>query len=120
MDELPQKTSDFFSNPRINAPILEFDKGKVIILFPRNAPVYYQYKIERYDYATHKTLYFGECIPSFTDDGLSENKNYVYSVTPYFNGKAGEKITLPTVTTKHGQRPSIADNEIVEKDWWKY
>ncbi len=115
---IPLKTSDFFSNPSIITPVLEYMDGKVIIRFDARLSKLYDYKIERYDYATHNTLYVGEYVEEFTDDSVLNNKNYIYSVTPIYNGKQGKKIVLPTVSTKAGKSPPVSDKEILEKEWW--
>ena len=115
---IPLKTSDYFSNPSIITPVLEYLDGKVVIKFDARLSKLYDYKIERYDYATHNTLYIGEFVEEFTDDSVLKNRNYIYSVTPMYNGKQGKKIVLPTVSTKSGKSPPTSDKEILEKEWW--
>ncbi len=117
---IPLKTSDLFSNPSIAPPSLRYQNGKVVITFDDRLSKLYRYKIERYDYATHNTLYVGEYIKQFTDENVLENKNYVYSVIPLFNDRQGKAIILPTVSTKAGEAPPTSDKEILEKDWWDY
>ena len=117
---IPLKTSDLFSNPSITPPSLRYQNGKVVITFDDRLSKLYRYKIERYDYATHNTLYVGEYIKQFTDENVLENKNYVYSVIPLFNDRQGKAIILPTVSTKAGEAPPTSDKEILEKDWWDY
>ena len=117
---IPLKTSDLFSNPTILPPDLHYENGKVIITFDKSLSKLYHYKIERYDYATHSTLYVGEYIEKFIDENVLKNKNYVYSVIPIYQGKQGKAIVLPTVSTKEGAKPWANDKEILEKDWWEY
>lgn len=117
---IPLKTSDLFSNPTIAMPHLQYENGKVVITFDDRLSKLYRYKIERYDYATHSTLYVGEYIEKFTDENVSKNKNYVYSVIPIYQDRQGKAIVLPTVSTKDGERPWASDQEILEKDWWDY
>ncbi len=117
---LPSKTSDYFTNPSIISPILQYKDGKVVICFDDNSPAFYQYKIERYDYATHNTLYFGKYIKEYTDERIEPNKNYVYTVTPIFQTRAGKPIVLPVVSTKRGESPPLNDGAILEKQWWEY
>lgn len=117
---IPLKTSDFFSNPTIDPPALQYENGNVVITFDDRLSKLYRFKIERYDYATHSTLYVGEYIQKFTDENVDKNKNYVYSVTPIYQDKQGKAIILPTVSTKEGERPWTSDKEILEKDWWDY
>lgn len=119
-DAIPLKTSDLFSNPAISPPHLQYENGKVVITFDDRLSKLYRYKIERYDYATHSTLYVGEYIKTFTDENVDENKNYVYSVIPIYGNRQGKVITLPTVSTKEGERPPISDRQILERDWWDY
>ena len=117
---IPLKTSDLFSNPTILPPSLHYENGKVVITFDDRLSKLYRYKIERYDYATHSTLYVGEYMQEFTDESVTENKNYVYSVIPIYKDKQGKAILLPTVSTKAGEKPSTSDRQILEKDWWDY
>ncbi len=117
---IPLKISDLFSNPTILPPDLVYENGKVVITFHDRLSKLYRYKIERYDYATHSTLYVGEYLETFIDDNVLENKNYVYFVTPIYQGKQGKRIVLPTVSTKAGELPWGIDKEILEKDWWDY
>lgn len=118
-EAIPQKTATFFSNPTINPPILRYTDGKVQILFDNNAPTFYDYKIERYDYATHNTVYQGGYLEIFTDDGVEKGKRYAYFVTPLYGTREGKKIALPIVSTKEGE--SLTNNEeILEKNWWNY
>ncbi len=117
---IPTKKSDFFSNPSIFRPTLTLENGKVEIVLDDRSPKLYSYRIDRYDYATHTTVYQGEYIPSFTDETVQDNKNYIYTVIPIYNGKEGIAITLPTVTTKPGANPIQNDEEILSKEWWEY
>ncbi|MBQ9728829.1 MAG: transglycosylase domain-containing protein [Clostridia bacterium] len=115
-DNLPLKKCDSFSNPSILTPHLQYENGSVTITFDKSLPNFYQYKIQRTDYVTHTTLYFGKFIERYVDRHLSENKNYVYTVTPYYKEIAGRPIVLPTVTTK--TFPSQDDDSVLKKDWW--
>lgn len=117
---IPTKKSDFFSNPSIIPPSLRFENGTVYIKFDKSLPSFYQYKIDRYDYATHTTLYLGEYIPEFCDDTLLNDKRYIYTVTPIYKDRFGEGIVLPAVNTKNGETFSTNDKEIAEKNWWEY
>lgn len=117
---IPTKKCDFFTHPSILQPLLQYKNGEVVITFDKTSPTFYRYKIERYDYATHSTLYAGEFLQTFKDKGVEKNKNYVYTVTPYYKDVAGEPIVLPSVSTKTGVSPSISDGEIIGKDWWDY
>lgn len=119
-DAIPLKTSDLFSNPTIVPPDLRYENGNVVITFDEKSSKLYRFKIERYDYTTHSTLYVGEYIKKFTDENVLKNKNYVYSVTPIYQGRQGKTIVLPTVSTREGERPWPSDQEILEKDWWDY
>lgn len=117
---IPTKKSDSFSNPSIIPPSLRFENGTVRITFDKSLPSFYQYKIDRYDYATHTTVYLGEYIPEFCDDTLLSDKRYIYTVTPIYKDRLGEEIVLPAVNTKNGETYSTNDQEIIEKNWWEY
>ncbi len=116
---VPTKKSSFFSKPTIISPHLEVENGKVIITLPENAPTIYQYKIERSDYQTNNTLYIGDYIHSYTDEHVEKDNRYIYTVTPIYQGRQGQTVTLPAVITKDGIY-SKNDKEIVEKNWWDY
>ncbi len=113
---IPLNKSISFSNPQISAPLLSLADGRVTITFDGGYPTYYTYKIDRYDYATHTTLYEGELPFAVVDDGLSPDANYVYTVTPYYRHHAGTPVVLPTVTTKGIKKEK---EETLPKDWWK-
>ena len=115
----PTKTSDLFTNPSIIPPILQFLDNQVVITFDKTCPRFYKYKIIRYDYATHTTVYCGEYLERFVDSKVEKNKNYIYTVTPIFNDTLGNTITLPAITTKIGEN-IIDDNKILDKPWWDY
>lgn len=119
---LPVQKSDKFTNPHIISPILRYEEGKVHITFP-DAPAFYEYIIDRYDYVTHTTVFSGKYQGDFTDGNLEKNKDYLYSVTPVFQGRKGTPIPLPTVTTKSDGDDLIPvlptpPPDIVDKDWW--
>ncbi len=116
---IPLNKSTSFSEPSILPPTLSLENGSVVIRFDKRSPSYYTYKVERSDYTTHTTLYEGKWIASVTDKGLSPNKNYAYTVTPYYQDRAGISVTLPTVTTKEGALTK-QDTDILSKEWWEY
>lgn len=117
---IPTKKSDSFTNPAIFTPELTFSDGTVRICFDKRCPSYYQYRIDRYDYATHNTVYFGAFTEYFTDADLPKNKSYVYTVTPLYKGNEGKSITLPSVSTKSDPPALEKKDEILEKNWWEY
>ncbi len=107
---IPLNKSTSYSNPHILSPKLTIENSIVSIRFGKGCPDYYKYKIDRYDYATHTTVYDGEYLPLFIDDKLMKNKNYLYTVTPYFGDRTGEPVPLPVVTTKA--------EKALPKEWW--
>lgn len=118
---VPTKKSNYFSNPSIFSPVLHFEDGKVTIAFDKRSPAFYEYKIEKYDYVTHSTVYFGKLPDVFVDTDIADNKTYIYTVIPVYNGKEGKRIILPAVTTKQGEEvDSGGDEKILNKEWWNY
>ncbi len=117
---IPLNKSVSFSNPSIPLPKLSLQNGKVTIAFDERCPRYYEYEISRYDYATHTTVYQGKFIPTFVDDGLEADKNYLYTVTPSYEARKGASIELPVVTTKTGESPPWSNEKILSKKWWEY
>jgi len=111
---LPAKKCDFFSNPSILAPSIEIVNNKAIITLNSQSQKFYRYKIDRYDYVTHNTVYFGPYLAKFTDDNLEENKHYVYTVTPFYENTKGISVTLPTIYTE------TKPDKIIQKEWWQY
>ncbi len=116
---IPLYKSTSFSNPAILPPTLSLENNRVSIHFDKHSPTYYQYRIERYDYVTHTTVYEGKLPCVFTDEKLSNNKSYVYTVIPLYNDIEGAPVILPTVTTKAGNL-SVNDDKILSKEWWDY
>jgi len=116
---IPLNKSTSFSVPTISAPTLSVAENTVSIHFDKSCPSYYQYKIERYDYVTHTTLYIGAFTSTFEDTALLPDKNYLYTVTPLFHGNAGTTISLPIVSTKKGEWAEINHEDILSKEWWK-
>ena len=116
---LPTKTSDLFTNPTINAPILQFKDNTVKILLDKTSPSFYEYEISRRDDMQNKILYFGKFIEEFIDKDIQPNKYYIYTVTPSYNGKRGQTVILPQISTKKGEN-ILHDSEILQKPWWDY
>lgn len=115
---LPKQKSTRFSFPTVRPPNITTDEKGVRIDFGREYPDYYRYKIERTGKDGTKTLYYGERLPSFWDETAAEQNTYVYTLTPYYNGNGGEKITLPAIHIT--ERLSETDKNAIKKEWWKY
>ena len=113
---LPTKKSDFFSSPSILPPTVTIRNGQVFITLEKGAPTLYRYRIDRYDYATHTTVYNGNYFTEFCDTNVQLNAKYVYTITPIYKNKLGVPITLPSISTA----TQFNDEQITEKDWWKY
>ena len=116
---IPLNKSTSFTYPTIKSPTLSVEENIVYIRLNEDAPTYYQYKIERYDYVTHTTLYIGPLSSIFKDDTLIHGKTYLYTITPIYNGQEGEKLSLPLVTTKKGEQAEINHEDILSKEWWE-
>ncbi len=114
---IPLNKNTSYCNPSIPAPCLEVKNSQVFLHFEEGFPTYYKYKIDRYDYATHTTVYEGEYLPLFIDEGLEANKNYLYTVTPLYGEREGKSVTLPMITTKMERSP-IEEN--LPNEWWEY
>lgn len=117
---IPLNQSTSFSYPTIYPPKITVENNVVVITFDERSPSYYTYKIDRYDYATHTTLYEGKLPSTFQDDDLMEGKNYVYTVTPIYKNNIGVSIALPTITTKQDNKAKINQQEILSKEWWDF
>lgn len=115
---IPLNKSTSFSNPKIVTPQISLENNGVKIRFASTSPSYYQYRIERYDYATHTTLYDGNFIETFLDESIEENKRYEYVVTPIYNHRKGVSIKLPIISTGSGNK--LQNDKIVDENWWEY
>ncbi len=113
---VPTRKSSVFSNPSIPLPMVKYQNGQVEIHFTSHEQLPYNYRISRYDYVTHTTVYDGVALPVFIDERIERNKRYVYTVTPYFQDKYGEEIRLPEINTQ--SNPAANDDEMLQKDWW--
>lgn len=109
----PTEKSTRFSTPQISIPSASFDGEKVCITFEKVPPTYYQYKILRTDKKGTKTLYDGKSFKTFTDNDLSENTAYQYTIIPYYQNNVGLSVKLPTVYISTLKPPPIAN-----KPWW--
>ena len=116
---IPLNKSTAYTYPSIQPPTISIKNNAVTITFDNSFPRYYTYKIERYDYVSYTTLYQGEYIPLFHDDKLRNGKNYIYIITPIYNGQEGKPIVLPTISTRENEKAEL-NQEILNKEWWKY
>lgn len=115
---IPLNKSTSFTCPTIIPPSISMSHNTAVITFDQRFPTYYTYKIDRYDYATHNIVYQGEYLPEYRDANLPEGKNYVYTITPIYNGKEGTPVTLPTVSTRKGEKAEV-NQDILSNEWWK-
>ena len=115
---IPLNKSDSFSYPSIPNPQISRTKKGVEIHLDKACPRYYSYRIQRYEYASHTTLYEGDFIESFLDDTIVSGKSYEYTITPIYKDKIGKEIHLPRVSTK--DENALGDEKIVEEKWWEY
>ncbi len=112
INAIPLNQCTSYSKPHIQSPTLSIENGRVKLCLAKDSPTYYSYKIERRDYTSHTTVYEGEFLPVFVDDTVEANKTYYYTITPLYDGRAGEKIQLPAISTKA--------NEVLPNKWWEY
>lgn len=117
-DAIPLKQSTSFTFPSILQPSLSFNGNEVIIALNPHSPTYYNYRIERSDYATHTIIYEGEFIPTFIDNRIENEKKYTYTVTPIYKNTVGKTIILPTVYTTQKNNTLVEDRNILDREWW--
>ncbi len=113
---VPVRKSSIFSNPSIPLPTIKYRQGKVEIHFDTNKNLPYNYRISKYYYATHTTVYDSVSLPVFIDENVEKNKRYVYTVTPYFQNIDGTPVQLPEINTH--SNPTEKDDDMLQKDWW--
>ena len=112
-DMIPSKKSDFFSNPSIPTPNIALTKNGVKITFREHTPTIYQYRITRYDYTTHTTVYEGNYLPEFLDNTVEKDKRYLYTIFPMYADKLGKPVQLPEIFAN-------VNDKIIDEEWWKY
>ncbi len=119
--QIPLAQNESFTKPNIPVPAVSVDDMGIKIVFPSTCPAYYSYKILRIDCKDNasKIIYEGKKIDCFLDKDFEKGKTYQYAVIPIFNGREGEKILLPNITTPSDEEIAKKD-EILKKDWWDY
>ena len=119
--EIPLNKSVSFSKPSISTPTVSTENNGVCITFDNASPTYYSYRIIRKDYVTHNTkiVYDGDRIDRYTDEDLSPNRTYEYSVIVSYKNHESAPIVLPTVSTSE-TTTKINKDAILEKNWWDY
>ena len=105
---LPAGTSEKFSRPKIEKPEISVVNGSVKIILCQTE--YYDYEVKRQCGEQISTVYKGKYRRELFDNSVCGGKNYVYSVTPYYCGIAGETVTLPSVY--------IEKSDELPDDWW--
>ncbi len=115
---IPLNKSTSFTCPSISPPQISIENNGIKISFDAHLPSYYTYKIERSDYVSHTTVYEGKYLPFFLDEDVINDKHYVYTVTPFYQDRAGTSIVLPSVSLKGKLEKN--DDDILSKEWWKY
>ena len=110
----PKEYSPLFTKPVSSAGI-HYSNSLVCIELCQTE--YYDYLIKREENGKIEVLYDGHCEHCYLDDTVRTNKKYIYSVTPYYIGRSGERhygkeIVLPSVYTKQ------TENKPPE-NWWK-
>jgi len=106
---IPRITSSRFSHPTIQKPTISVINGAVCIELCQTK--YYDYAVKRVNDGVETVIYSGKYRNKIFDNSVSEGISYTYTVTPYFQGIAGESVTLPAVIVKSKQE--------VPKDWWE-
>ncbi len=106
---LPEGTSEKFSRPKIQKPEISVVNGSVKIVLCQTE--YYDYEVKRQCGNQISTIYKGKYRRELFDNSVCGGKNYVYSVTPYYCGIAGETVTLPSVF--------IEESRALPDDWWE-
>ncbi len=106
---LPEGTSEKFSRPKIQKPEISVVNGSVKIVLCQTE--YYDYEVKRQCGDQIITVYKGKYRRELFDNSVCGGKNYVYSVTPYYCGIAGETVTLPSV--------HIGESKELPDDWWE-
>lgn len=106
---LPQGTSDRFSKPTIQKPTISLKNGSVLIELCQTE--YYDYIVKRKNNGKTVIIYEGKYRSTIVDNSVSVGETYEYSVTPVYQGRAGEEVILPSVCVKKGDG--------IPESWWR-
>ncbi len=112
----PVESSTVFSSPSIVSPKIQVTDGGVKIIFPKDAPRFYEYEIVRKSKNETLTLFKGKIESAYLDKALQPNALYEYTVTPFYKNSRGAPVLLPTVfTTQSAETPSK-----IPDSWWEH
>ncbi len=71
---------------------------------------YYEYVIKRQNRNETVTIYSGKYTKTICDNSVKSGESYTYTVTPYYKGRAGESVILPSVR--------IEKTQDLPDEWW--
>ncbi len=108
-DNLPKQTSERFSRPTVQKPRIWVENHTVCIELCQT--YYYEYVLKRENDGKITTIYEGNYTPVIYDTSVSSGKSYVYTLIPYYRGRAGTPVTLPSVR--------IDASKNLPDGWWE-
>ena len=111
----PTERSTAFSSPSIACPTVEVTDKGIKILFPKQAPNFYEYEIVRKSKNKTTTLFKGKVEREYLDKQISPDTVCEYTVTPYFGAKKGATLALPAVFTS-----SLSTPNKLPDSWWEH
>ena len=104
----PMAQSTRFSIPTIKKPSIFVKNGSVCIELCQTE--YYDYIIKRNNNGKSVIIYEGKYQKTIYDNTVVDGQTYEYSVTPVYQGRAGEPVPLPSVHIQTQKTPPA--------DWW--
>jgi membrane peptidoglycan carboxypeptidase len=123
---IPTQQATHFSHPTIPSPSIEVKNNVATITLDINTPNFYSFLIEKHYYAshntyvTHSTVYNGK-LKTPISDKLTDDKSYIYSITPIYKENKGKTIYLPAVSIGSSKPINpLTPPDISSKDWWNY
>ena len=105
---LPQTACTRYSSPSIRKPTISVKNGAVLIELCQKQ--YYEYVIKRQNRNETVTIYSGKYTKTICDNSVKSGESYTYTVTPYYKGRAGESVILPSVR--------IEKTQDLPDEWW--
>lgn len=105
---LPQTVSTRYSAPSIRKPVISVKNGTVFIELCQTQ--YYDYEIKRENRNKSVTIYKGKYTKCVCDNSVQAGESYTYTVTPFYKGRKGESVVLPSVRVEKAQ--TLPD------EWW--
>ncbi len=106
---MPHLKNTRFTHPTIEKPTIFTQNGAICIQLCQTE--YYEYVVKRKNGNQETVVYRGKYQKEIIDNSAEIGKIYVYSVQPFYKGRAGETVTLPAIRIETSSQPP--------SEWWQ-